>query len=158
MRAVMRAELRTRSGELVATRSASNAVLRGGADLLAKLFAGRGKGITHMAVGTSDAPEGDTFGTTTLTTPVEVEIPADAFQVDPPDAVKRLVRVRVRATVPAATAMAEAIREAALVSRTGDALTLYNRVVFAPIEKTTDHELTLFWEVGFPYGDLQWLL
>ena len=53
MRAVMRAELRTRTGELVATRSASNAV---DGDLLAKLFAGRGKGITHMAVGTSDAP------------------------------------------------------------------------------------------------------
>ena len=31
-------------------------------------------------------------------------------------------------------------------------------MTFSPIEKTGDHELTLFWEVGFPYGDLQWLL
>jgi hypothetical protein len=158
MRAVMRAELRTADGRLVATRSAGNAVLRGGADLLARLFTGQGGGITHMAIGTSDAPEGDTFGTTSLTSGVEVAIPREAFQVDPPDAAKRVVRVRVRATVPAATAMAEAVREAALVSRVGDTAVLYNRVVFAAIEKTTDHELTLFWEVGFPYGDLQWLL
>ena len=38
----------------------------------------------------------------------------------------------------------------------GDAV-LYNRVVFAPVDKGDDHELTLFWEVEFPYGDLQWL-
>jgi hypothetical protein len=158
MRAVMRAELRTTDGRLVTTRCASNAVLRGGADLLAKLFTGQGDGITHMAIGTSDAPEGDTFGTTSLTGAVEVAIPREAFLVDPPDVTKRVVRVRVRTTVPAATAMAEAVREAALVSRSGDVAILYNRVVFAPIEKTTDHELTLFWEVGFPYGDLQWLL
>jgi len=67
------------------------------------------------------------------------------------------VRVRVRGTVPAAAAVGT-IREAALVSRSGDNATLYNRVTFSPIQKTDDHELTLFWEVGFPYGDLQWLL
>lgn len=32
---------------------------------------------------------------------------------------------------------------------------LYNRVTFAPIVKGNDHELTMFWEVTFPYGDLQ---
>ena len=158
MRAVMRAELRTMDGRLIASRQAGNAVLRGGADLLARLFAGQGAGITHMAIGTSDAPEGDTFGTTNLTGGVEVAIPPDAFQVDAPDAVKRVVRVRVRATVPAATTLTDAVREAALVSHGGVTATLYNRVIFAPIDKTTDHELTLFWEVGFPYGDLQWLL
>jgi hypothetical protein len=34
---------------------------------------------------------------------------------------------------------------------------LYNRVVFPPLDKRDDHELTLFWEVEFPFGDLQWL-
>ena len=34
---------------------------------------------------------------------------------------------------------------------------LYNRVTFAPVTKGDDHELTLFWEVEFPFGDLQWL-
>jgi hypothetical protein len=34
---------------------------------------------------------------------------------------------------------------------------LYNRVTFAPVQKADDHDLTLFWEVSFPYGDLHWL-
>jgi hypothetical protein len=158
MRAMLRLELLTVAGDLVATRQASNAVLRGGADLLARLFAGRGSPITHMAVGTSDAAEGDTFGTTALSGAVEVPVPPEAFQIDPPDPVKRVVRVRLRATVPAAQVLADPVREAALLSRSGDTAALYNRVVFAPITKGGDHELTLFWEVGFPYGDLQWLL
>ena len=65
--------------------------------------------------------------------------------------------VRVRGTIPAADAVGT-LREAALMARSGDSVQLYNRVIFAPIEKGNDHELTLFWEVGFPYGDLQWLL
>jgi hypothetical protein len=157
MRAHLRLELKTMSGETVAVRQEYNSVLQAGADLLARLFSGQGAGITHMVVGTSDAPESDAFGTTALTGPTEVPISADAFQIDPPDPVKRVVRVRVRGTVPAAAAVGT-IREAALVSRSGDNATLYNRVTFAPIQKTDDHELTLFWEVGFPYGDLQWLL
>ena len=157
MRAHLRIELKSMSGETVAVRQEYNSVLRGGADLLARLFSGQGAGITHMVVGTSDAPEGDVFGTTALTGPTEVPISADAFQIDPPDPVKRVVRVRVRGTVPAAAAVGT-IREAALLSRSGDNATLYNRVTFAPIQKSADHELTLFWEVGFPYGDLQWLL
>ena len=157
MRAHLRIELKSMSGETIAVRQEYNSVLRGGADLLARLFSGQGAGITHMVVGTSDAPESDTFGTTTLSEPTEVPISADAFQIDPPDPVKRVVRVRVRGTVPAAGAVGT-IREAALLSRAGDTATLYNRVTFAPIQKTDDHELTLFWEVGFPYGDLQWLL
>ena len=157
MRAHLRIELKSMSGETVAVRQEYNSVLRGGADLLARLFSGQGAGITHMVVGMSDAPESDVFGTTALTGPTEVPISADAFQIDPPDPVKRVVRVRVRGTVPAAAAVGT-IREAALLSRSGDNATLYNRVTFAPIQKTADHELTLFWEVGFPYGDLQWLL
>ena len=65
--------------------------------------------------------------------------------------------MRVRGTVPAAAAVGT-IREAALLARDGDSVRLYNRVIFAPIEKAADHELTLFWEIAFPYGDLQWLL
>lgn len=159
MRARLRLEMRDPGGVLVASRAAHNAVLTSGATLLARLFASTAGavGITHMAVGTSDAPEGDGFGTTTLENPTEAPIAPEAFQIDAADAVKRIVRVRVRGTIPAAAGIGT-IREAALVSRTGDAATLYNRVVFAPIEKAGDHELTLFWEVGFPYGDLQWLL
>jgi hypothetical protein len=157
MRAHLRIELKAMTGETIAVRQGYNSVLRGGADLLAHLFSGQGSGITHMGVGTSDAPEGEGFGTTALTEATEVAISPDAFQIDPADPVKRVVRVRLRATVPAPDAVGT-IREAALVSRSGDTATLYNRVTFAPIDKSGDHELTLFWEVGFPYGDLQWLL
>jgi hypothetical protein len=44
-----------------------------------------------------------------------------------------------------------------LVSRQAGADVLYNRVVFPPLTKGNDHDLTLFWEVEFPFGDLQWL-
>ena len=157
MRARLRVESRDGRGELVAVREARNSVLRSGADMLARLFAGRGAAITHMAVGTSDAPETEAFATAGLAGATEVALAADAFQIEAADPVKRVVRVRVRGTVPAAAAVGT-IREAALLARDGETVTLYNRVVFAPIEKGDDHEVTLFWEVGFPYGDLQWLL
>jgi hypothetical protein len=157
MRALLRVEMRTAGGALVATREAHNSVLRSGANLMAQLFASQATGITHMGVGSSGAPETQDFTTTALTDVTEVPLSADAFQVDPPDPVKRVVRVRVRGTVPAAAAVGT-LQEAALIAHNGDSVTLYNRVVFAPIDKTGDHELTLFWEVGFPFGDLQWLL
>lgn len=157
MRAYLRVEMRSRSGETIAVREAANSVLRTGAGLMGRLFAGQGGAITHMAVGSSDSPETEAFATTALTDVTEVALAAEAFQIDPPDPVKRVVRVRVRGTVPAPDAVGT-IREAALLARNEAGATLYNRVTFAPIEKTADHELTLFWEVGFPYGDLQWLL
>ena len=157
MRALLRIELRDKSGELLAVRQEHNSVLRSGAELLGRVFSRQGGGITHMAVGTSDAPETEAFATASLANQTEVALSPEAFAVDPPDPVKRVVRVRVRGTVPAADAVGT-LREAALILRDGASVTLYNRVVFAPIEKGSDHELTLFWEVGFPYGDLQWLL
>lgn len=157
MRAVLRIEQRNMRGELLAVREEHNSVLRSGAELLARVFSRQAGGITHMAVGSSDAPETEAFATSTLTDQTEVALPPEAFIVDPPDPVKRVVRVRVRGTVAAPDAVGT-LREAALIFRDANAVTLYNRVVFAPIEKGSDHELTLFWEVGFPYGDLQWLL
>jgi hypothetical protein len=134
---------------------------------MAHLFSGTGAPITHMMVGTSDAPESDSFSTTglanesvngepALVAPVDAVLPPDAFSEPALDTTRRLVRIRVRGTLPAAAAVG-IVREAALVSRTGETTTLYNRVTFAPIHKGNDHELTLFWEITFPYGDLQWL-
>jgi hypothetical protein len=157
MRAFLRVELRRTDGGLITVREAHNSVLRTGADLLANMFAMKSTGITHMAVGSSDTPETQDFSTTALTNPTEVPITPDAFQIDPPDPVKRVVRVRVQATLPA-DANIGTVREAGLVAHNGATVSLYNRVVFAPIDKAAGHELTLFWEVGFPFGDLQWLL
>ncbi len=167
MRAVVTIELLDRTGRAVAVRRAKNAVMRSGAEIVARLFAGAGTPITHMGVGTSDAPDGDDFSTPALQNaavgdvpplagPTEAAIPAEAFQIDA-DPVRRVVRVRVRATMPANAAVGT-VREAGLVSRSDAGAVLYNRVTFAPIAKGDDHELTMFWEVTFPYGDLQWVM
>jgi hypothetical protein len=161
-------ELRGPDGELLASRQADNAVMQTGGSLVAKLFAGVLKtGITHMGVGTSDTPESDQYTTAALSNPdrpdklagdTETAIPPETIVVDPPDPVSRTVKVRLRATLPA-TAAVGTVREAGLLSRSSPTdVLLYNRVTFAPVLKGNDHELTMFWEVSFPYGDLQELL
>jgi hypothetical protein len=164
MRAKLHVELTDKNGELVAVRDATNAVMQAGAQLVARLFAGQGAPITHMGVGTSDAEETDAFSTLTLanggdaplTGATEAAIPPEAFTFEV-DTVHRLIKVRLRGTLPAAAGIG-LVREAGLLSRSGETGVLYNRVTFAPISKGNDHELTLFWEVSFPYGDLQWLM
>jgi hypothetical protein len=165
MKARLRLVLTDRGGAPVAERVAHNAVMRTGAELVARLFAGVAGAtpITHMGVGTSDAPESDAFTTTALsnadpalTGDTEAAIAADAFTITT-DPDRRAVVVRVRATLPDSAAQGT-IREAGLLGRTGaDPAVLYNRVIFAPIDKGDDHELTLFWEITFPYGDLHTL-
>lgn len=156
----MHLELTDPAGTVHAVRDTWNSVMRDGAVLVARLFAGAAEGrpITHIGVGTSDAPEPDTFTTTKLANDpqldgaTEAEIPASAFTVTT-DTARRLAVVRVRGTLPD-TAARGTIREAGLMSRTDANSVLYNRVTFAPISKAGDHELTLFWEITFPYGDL----
>jgi hypothetical protein len=160
MRARMHLELTDSSGAVHAVRDARNSVMRDGAMLVARLFAGAdgSKPITHITVGTSDAQETDAFTTVALandpplTGATDAEIPAAAFTVTT-DPDRRLAVVRVRGTLPDSAARGT-IREAGLMSRTGATAVLYNRVTFAPVTKAGDHELTLFWEITFPYGDL----
>ena len=165
MRASVRIELTNQAGEVIAERYAENAVMRAGAQLIADLFAGRGVPITHMGVGTSDAPETEAYATLTLTNDpgemlqggTEAPIPPEAFFPAEVEESRRLVRLRVRGTLPSAAAVGT-VREAGLLARQGDTAVLYNRVTFTPILKGEDHELTMFWEVTFPYGDLQWIM
>jgi hypothetical protein len=153
-------EVRSQSGEVLDTRSACNAVMRTGAEILADLFTGKGVPITHMGVGVSDAPESETFttgaltnsGAGALTGATEVAIAPDAFTIVA-DATKRLVQVRLRATLPVDAAVGD-LREAGLIARNSSGARLYNRVVFPTLPKRGEHELSLFWEVSFPYGDL----
>ena len=164
MKARLHLQLTDPGGRVVDERRAHNTVMATGAQLVADLFAGTGTPITHMGVGTNDDTPDD-VGVTALTngggddTPLVgatvAAIPATAFTATVVEE-RRVVQVRVRATLPDDAAVGR-IREAGLVSQgDGDAV-LYNRVVFAPVDKGDDHELTLFWEVEFPYGDLQWL-
>lgn len=173
MRATLKLALTDPHQRVLATREAANTVLVSGARLVADLFSGQPARapVTHMGVGTSDAgPDDATVAALTnaavgdqpaLAGDTVAPIGADAFRFEVDD-VRRVVRVRVRATLPAAAAVGQ-VREAGLLSRVapggggGPVDTLYNRVTFAPVDKGDDHELTLFWEVEFPFGDLQWL-
>jgi hypothetical protein len=166
MRALLHLELTTSDGSVVDTRDAHNTVLRSGGELVANLFSGGAGPITHMAVGTSDADptatemealaNDDGEGGAGLTGATRVAIPPELFRISVDETSQRVV-VRVRATLPEDAAIGT-VREAALVSRQGEDDVLYNRVVFPPIDKADDHDLTLFWEVEFPFGDLQWLV
>jgi hypothetical protein len=166
MRAILRMEVRDRTGALLDERVARNTVLRSGGRIIADLFAGLGTPITHMAVGTSDdEPDSvtvtalandDGSGGQGLTGDTVAPIAAEDFHVELDEPSRRVV-VRVRATL-ASTAAVGTVREASLMSRRDDEDVLYNRVVFPPVQKGGDHELSLFWEVEFPFGDLQWLV
>jgi CO/xanthine dehydrogenase Mo-binding subunit len=166
MRARLVFELRTRDGDVIARREASNIVLQSGGQLVADLFSGKGGAISHMAVGTSDAePDSvavtalgndDGTGAPGLSGPTSTPLAAEAFRTEV-DELHRRVVVRIRATLPGDAAVGT-IREAALVSRRDATDVLYNRVIFPPVDKGNDHDLALFWEVEFPFGDLQWLV
>lgn len=165
MRARLHLTLTTVDGRTVEERRASNTVLTSGARLIADLFAGAGSPITHLGVGTSDADSED-VGVAQLTNAANGDdppleggtlgaIPADAFVATVvPE--RRVVELRIRTTLPPDAAIGR-VREAGLVSQSEAGTVLYNRVVFAPVEKRRDHDLTLFWEIEFPFGDLQWL-
>lgn len=165
MRAQLYVELRDRRGEVLQTRAEHNTVLQSGGRLIADLFTGAGGRITHMAVGTSDADptsvtvaglgNDDGQGGPGITGQTSTAIAQDAFVVTVDDERSRVL-VKVRATLPDADGVGT-LREAALVSQQNGADVLYNRVVFAPLTKGDDHDLTLFWEIEFPFGDLQWL-
>jgi hypothetical protein len=166
MRGILHLELSRSDGSVVATRDARNTVLRSGGELVAGLFTGSAGPITHMAVGTSDADptsvdvtalaNDDGNGAPGLTGATVAAIPPEAFGIAV-DAELRRVVVKVRATLPDDAAIGT-VREAGLMSRQGATDILYNRVIFPPVTKSDDHDLTMFWEVEFPFGDLQWLV
>lgn len=165
MGAWLKVELRNPAGVVLERRVAHNTVLRGGGRLIADLFTGAGGPITHMAVGTSDADptsvtvtalgNDDGTGQPGITGDTTAAIPAEAFAIEVDEGRSRVL-VKVRGTLLDAAGVGT-LREAALMSRQATGDVLYNRVVFPPLTKGDDHDLTLFWEIEFPFGDLQWL-
>jgi hypothetical protein len=168
----MRLDLISPGGGIAARRRATNSVMQGGAELIADLFRGSAATpVNGMAVGTSSEPPAPPFTTSALTTThgdgtlaldrFAVPLAANAMSVEVlPDLFK--VRVRVRAVIPADAANSPdpqvasvEIGEAALGVLAADGLSLarlYNRVVFEPVAKTRDQELTLYWDIDFPFG------
>lgn len=163
-------ELRDTAGTTIARRRAHNAVLAGGAQLIADLFRGAdGAGpVNRMAVGANPAPEVPPFATTELAASApdtgelsgarDVELAPEAFAVTV-DADGRRILVTARAVLPAGdpgdgTGLHGPVAEAALLHQGGDGVRrLYNRVTFEPVDKRAEQELSLYWEVAFPFGD-----
>lgn len=167
MRAHLTIQTSDPQGRLVTQRKAHNAVMLQGAELIAKLFAGNGSPISHMGVGNREELTGPEFEINellndpdsdglSLTGELVAPLPQDSVRIEPdPDNLR--IRVTIRGVMPEAAAVGT-IREAGLLADTPDGMVLYNRVEFEPIEKADDHELTLFWQIDFPFGDVQWVL
>lgn len=164
--------LREPGGAPIQERRVSNTVMRSGAELVAALFRGElATPINGMAVGIDNTPATPPYEITGLTTThpdgslavqqAAVTIQPEVMRTDVlPDELK--VRVSVRAVIPETHATSPdaddsrvMLGEAALgvLAEGGESLAhIYNRVVFEPIPKTSDHEVALYWEVDFPYG------
>jgi hypothetical protein len=141
------------SGVLIARRTAVNAVLRGGAELVARRLGGLDSSPLS-AVEVGFGAEAADLGATGLTPPADPSIPAEALTspiaptditvlTDRPDAV-----VVNLATVFHPTVALEGVTEAGL--KGGDSL--YNQVVFEPVSLRVGQDVTFFWEIDFPFG------
>jgi hypothetical protein len=146
-------QVRATDGSIVAERRAKNIVLRQGASIVAKLFAGAndGSAITQVQVGFGR--ESATPETTTLTPPanavpaeaLRTAITKDSFKIttDGPAAVVVAVSALFKPTIELPD-----VSEAGLMA--GDLL--YNQVVFEPVTLRPGQDVTFFWEVDFPFG------
>jgi hypothetical protein len=144
--------IRDERGEVVATRAAKNRVLRGGAEVIAGLFAGtRDVPIDKVRLGFGQATIDPTSDK--LTPPPTPDIPAAAleapvakehFTVRPGDG-----QVTVDVAAPFTPSQnIDGVSEAGLVS--GDVL--YNQVIFEPVNLRTGQVVTFFWQIDFPFG------
>lgn len=164
--------LRRPGGSFLVQRHARNTVMRSGAELIAALFRGEvNTPINGVAVGIDNTPASPPYEMVGLTTThpdgspavqqAAVPIPPDVMRVEVlPEEFK--IRVSVRSIIPESAAVSPdpedprvMIGEAALgvLSADGQRLErIYNRVVFEPVPKTSEHEMALYWEIDFPYG------
>jgi hypothetical protein len=140
-------------GELVAERRVNNIVLRQGATIVAKLFAGvpTASAVTHVQLGFAREAAGpDTTALTPPDPPIPEEnlraaIAAESFRIidDNLAAIKVAINALFRPTIEL-----KDVSEAGLIAGTS----LYNQVVFEPVTLRPGQDITLFWEVDFPFG------
>jgi hypothetical protein len=146
----MRLRVREPDGRVVAERQAANIVLRGGAELIAKRFAGKSsQPIDHVGVGfardVADAAVTKLTGKDGGDPPKPTAIPAEGFTIDADR--QGTVAVSVASAYHPETDLTD-VSEAGLLA--GDAL--YNQVVFEPVTLRAGQDVTFFWEIEFPFG------
>jgi hypothetical protein len=149
----LRLDVRAPDGRLLARRTGRNAVLRGGAELVARRLSGLDAepiGAVTVGFGTESADA----GASALTRPPDGSIPAAALStpvtpdavtvtLDQPDAVLLSL-----ATVFHPTVTLPDVTEAGLLAGGR----LYNQVVFEPVTLQVGQDVTFFWQIDFPFG------
>lgn len=135
-------------GGLVEQVSVPNAIVLTGRDLVAKQFIKETiNPVSHLAVGT---------GTSAVNPAADTKLGSELFRkaVNPIDPTKHLTTTadnKKKVTITADLDFNEgngALTEAGLFNADKDGI-MYNRVVFPPVNKTTDFKLTLIWEIIF---------
>ena len=144
----LRLQMRNAAGEIVEAFQASNSIVLSGRDLVAKQFVAEPiDPISHVGVGTGATPV-DPAGDTAL----ESELFRKPIgPIDPTVHLTTTEDDRKKVVITAELDFNEgngALTEAGLFNADSDGV-MYNRVVFLPINKTTDFKLTLLWEIVF---------
>jgi hypothetical protein len=150
----MTLQIRSAEGAPVAERHATNIVLQRGAELVAKRFAGVTEAGPIDRVQVGFGTEAAEVGATALTPPegevdpgaLDSPVEADDFLIET-DSSARVVRVSIAATFKP-TVDLDNVSEAGLLA----GQQLYNQVVFEPVDMRVGQDITLFWEVDFPFG------
>ena len=141
-------QMHDRNGKLVLEQDEKNDIVLTGRDLVAKMFINQPiDPISHIAIGTgSDKvdPKSDTA--------LSKEIFRKAINpIDPTTHVVTTEDNRKKVMISVELDFSEGegpLTEAALFNAETKG-TMYNRVVFPTVNKTTDFKLTLFWEIIF---------
>jgi hypothetical protein len=157
MRGYMTLRLTNQAGIIVAEKGQHNRIVRTGRLMVAQMFAGVQSGvaptqITHIGIGTDGTPPADTqtalLGERGPRKPISPPVYSDFTEtVDGRPVVRVRVQVSAEYDFGEGTG-SEPLREAAIFTA-ANAGTMYNRVVFDPVVKSSAFKLSLFWEILF---------
>lgn len=145
--------VRDPDGTIRAQRRARNMVVRNGAAVIARLFAGTAGALPINRIQLGFAREAASADLQALTPPpgdlplaaVRSALNSTSFQIDTSQA--DAVQVSISAVFHA-TADLDGVTEAGLMA--GD--DLYNEVVFEPLSLKAGQDVTFFWRIDFPFG------
>lgn len=141
-------QVRDASGALVNEVGAQNSIVLTGRDLVAKQFAGQIVGpVSHVAVGTNATPT-DPNATAALGAELfrkAINPVNPALHITTTNDNKKKVTLSCDLDFNQGNG---ALTEAGLFNALNGGV-MYNRVVFPPVNKTTDFKLTLIWEITF---------
>jgi hypothetical protein len=141
-------QIRDVAGSLVDTVSANNSIVLTGRDLVAKLFINQAIApVSHVAVGTGNAATNPN-----LTAALGNQLFRKAVNaINPAQHLTTTQDGKKKVTISCDLDFNEAngaLTEAGLFNAANGGV-MYNRVVFPPVNKTSDFKLTLIWEITF---------